>query len=583
MNNDSYYHEVKRQLDVMRALYDISVEISTRLETQKVVTSIVKHATKLLGASGSTLAICEPETNLAHIVALYNVPYTYEELILKPGASIASQVLVTGKPVIINDINDWKKDNRFSGGHKSTEAYNSILSVPLTWDGKISGALTVMGREDRMSFNKNDSQLLSLLANLASAAINNADLLSKVIQLNQQLEQKVEERTSELNRARDELKKLHAETVFLQEDERSRISRDLHDGTNQLISGTLYEIQAAESSIKNGHASQALERLDTAKSVLRQIDVENRRIISGLRPLALDTHGIFDAIKKLVEAYNNLNEAHCEFHIRGDLIRLESQVEISIYRIVQESLKNAYNHSRATSVKIIFEISRKELNVEISDNGTGFRMDQVDAGERLGLIGMRERAQIIGGNVTLESKSGEGTKISLFLPLNSDIIRSGNGHGEKKKKNRNTLRRDENKMASGDDKKPQVLVFDISEAIEELDEENVLLLVKKAIAHGISPVEILQMGIMEGLKAIGSKLDEKVYSISELLIATKMAENCISHISPYLPEGRGGKRGVVVFLSRASLIKAYAFSSSNSNIAFEISFTSIYITLLRMD
>lgn len=554
VENAKLFQEAQHQLNVMHALYDISVEISSSLDTPQTLTGIVRHAANLLNARGSTLAICEPNTNLARIIALYNVPLDYKELIMRPGASAASQVLVTGKPVIINDIQHWGTGKAVLNEEASTiqrsEPYNSILSVPLVWNGKVNGALTVMDCEERHPFNESDTQLLSLLANMASTALNNSNLYSQVLQLNQQLERKVEDRTRELNEAREELTKLHAATVYLQEEERARIARELHDGSNQLITGTLYEIQAALSGIKVGQVEGALERLETAKAVLRQIEAENRRIIAGLRPTILDTHGLIDALKKLANKYNNQNGVKCRIHISGQPVKLEPHIETSIYRIVQESLNNSAEHAEAVNVEIKLDFQPEYLQVAVIDDGAGFIINRVAAEDRMGLIGMRERAQIIGGNLELKSEPGRGTHVLLKLPLPSSSSQKEsfiNNHSvESERSNAIPIEKIRKEAYRSEDLKLISDVDEISTAIENLNEDRVYILVREAILNGISPLEILQKGIMGGLKAIGGNLESKLYSLGELLIGAKLAEDCIEILDPYLPKSTKYKRGVVV-------------------------------------
>ncbi|WP_418791608.1 GAF domain-containing protein [Phosphitispora sp. TUW77] len=412
--------ETRQQLKMMRVLHDISVDISSQLKLQEVLNAIVKQAARLLNAKGSTLAVCEPETQLAQVVALHNVPQEYEDLVFRPGVSVAGHVLATGKTIIINDNTDWATDNPDSVNRTDDfmyPPYDAILSVPLIWEGQAIGALTVVNCGERRPFTENDARFLGLLANLASVAFNNAEMYLR-------LEHKVEERTSELAEAREELAKkaeqlqqLLASTVYLQEQERTRIARDLHDGYNQLITGTLFEIQAAKECIQGGRVEAATKAMNTVKELLLQMEAENRRIITGLRPPVLESHGLEVALYWLADTCQKYCEAVCVVHVAGQPVRLPPHTETTVFRIVQESLNNVVAYAQANSVNILIDFQPEQLRVQVIDDGKGFDTKNLWMKGRMGLIGMRERAQSIGGQLDVLSNPGHGTKVMLMLPL----------------------------------------------------------------------------------------------------------------------------------------------------------------------
>lgn len=565
--------------EVMETILDIS----SRLEIQHVLNAVVRHAVRLLNAQSSTLAVCEPGTNLARVVALYNVPFEYEELVLRPGASAASHVLITGKPIIINDLRLWAEDRQLSGEGPDFECmhYDAILAVPLVWENRVMGSLTVMDRGGSRPFTDNDTRVLSLLAKLASTALNNAQLYSQVVQLNQQLEHKVEERTRELAGAQEELAKkaeqlqqLLGTTVFLQEEERARIARDLHDGSNQLITGTMYEIQAALQSMQANRPEVAAEKLQTAKALLRQINDENRRIISDLRPPILDTHGLVTALRRLAERYREYSGVKYEIKVSGQPVRLSERTETTVYRILQESLNNISAHSNAQTVEICLDFQAIQLLVLVNDDGVGFEVNIAAAKNRLGLIGMRERAQSINGRLEVQSEPGKGTNLLLEVPLASepeskisspgasdcqpeskprDISVTKNAHPVVSdiKKEHVRWEKPTSKDYSVKKQVPELAVrcpkiSMIAHAIEELQEETAFSLVHGSLDAGTNPLDILNYGVMTGLKAIGKRFESKYYFLGELLIGAKLAEACIGILETYLPKGKIPTRGVVV-------------------------------------
>jgi signal transduction histidine kinase len=302
--------------------------------------------------------------------------------------------------------------------------------VPLRWEGQVFGALMVVDRGERRPFTEDDVRVLNLFADLASIALKNAELYAQVIQFNQQLEQKVRQRTQELVKAQEELaqkaeqlQQLLAKMVRVQEEERSRIALDLHDGSNQLITGTLFEIQAAQQNIVSQHGTSAFDTLETAKRLLRQVEAENRRIISGLRPPILDAQGLVPTLKWHAATCQNLYGISCSVQVLGQPIRLSPETEIAIYRVVQESLNNIAVHAQARNAQIQINFRPACLHVVVEDDGAGFAPEAVlaTAVGQMGLIGMIERIQSIGGRAEIHSRPGQGTRLVFDVPLSSEL------------------------------------------------------------------------------------------------------------------------------------------------------------------
>jgi signal transduction histidine kinase len=426
LENAKLFRETRRQFEAMRALHDISLDITSRLESEQVLTVILKQADHLLSAQGSVLAIYKPEVNMVRNVAVYNILPEYEGVMLQLGEGAVGHVVATGEPLIVNDYRHWP--GRSSIFRNSP--YDAILGVPLQWEGQVFGALSVLDHGERRPFTEDDIRLLSLFADLASIALKNAELYTQVVQLGQQLEQKVEQRTNELVKTQEELarkaeqlQRLLAATVRIQEEERTRIAQDLHDGSNQLITGTLYEIQAAQEGIQNRRQGTVLAKLKTAKELLRQIETENRRIISGLRPLNLDVQGLVPALKQYVNTFREhcLEGVNCSIQVLGRPCRLSPEAEIAVYRIVQEALNNVAAHAQARNVCIQINFKPTWLHLVVDDDGVGFDHKSMlaTAPGQMGLIGMRERAQSIGGQIEIQSNPGRGSQIRLDVPLST--------------------------------------------------------------------------------------------------------------------------------------------------------------------
>ncbi|MBM3181735.1 MAG: HAMP domain-containing protein [Chloroflexi bacterium] len=201
-----------------------------------------------------------------------------------------------------------------------------------------------------------------------------------------------------------------------QEEERLRLARELHDDTIQAVIALKQRLQIAQKSIKDQHGRQSLNELET----LAEQTIENlRRLTRALRPIYLEDLGLVTALEMLARETSQNNHLVVEFQKIGEERRLAREVELSLYRIAQEALNNVVKHSKATraDLKIAFEIS--EIIVEVIDNGNGFiapkSPTELAPSGHFGLLGVHERADLIGARLEIESVLGEGTRLRVRL------------------------------------------------------------------------------------------------------------------------------------------------------------------------
>ena len=167
--------------------------------------------------------------------------------------------------------------------------------------------------------------------------------------------------------------------------------------------------------LKETRPKQAAKAYDAALTMLRQSHAEARRIISGVRPPILDEQGVVAAIDHLV---NEERRKGLQIAVRTSVEfgRLAPILENAVYRIAQEALTNASKHSKAKKVEVALVQQGDQLRIEIQDQGVGFKPKDV-ATNRFGLAGIRERARLLGGTATIDSKPGKGTRIVVELPV----------------------------------------------------------------------------------------------------------------------------------------------------------------------
>ena len=212
-----------------------------------------------------------------------------------------------------------------------------------------------------------------------------------------------------------------------QEEERMRLARELHDETIQAVIALKQRVQLANRSVKTESGRQALKELEN----LAENTVENlRRLTRALRPIYLEDLGLVTALGMLVRETSQTNHLQVDFNVFGAERRLSREIELALYRIAQEALNNVIHHAHAehAALQITFD---KEIKLEVTDNGTGFTVPKSPTEfapkGHFGLLGMRERADLIGGRLDVQSEAGKGTRLSVRLTVSSN-------HPKRKKK-----------------------------------------------------------------------------------------------------------------------------------------------------
>jgi signal transduction histidine kinase len=219
---------------------------------------------------------------------------------------------------------------------------------------------------------------------------------------------------------RDQLRARYVSGVIVaQEEERKRISRELHDSTSQSLTSLLVGMRALSDTCASPDIRQRVEEL---RGIAVQTLDEVRNLALQLRPSVLDDLGLPAAVERYVADYRRRSGVQVDLVIHGlDGERLTSEVETALYRIIQESLSNVARHAQATTASVLLERRDRAIRAIIEDDGRGF--DPVMAGkaeQRLGLYGIRERAELLGGTLIIESEPGRGASLFIEIPLTAD-------------------------------------------------------------------------------------------------------------------------------------------------------------------
>ena len=203
------------------------------------------------------------------------------------------------------------------------------------------------------------------------------------------------------------------------EEERMRIARDMHDGPAQSMSNLVLQAEILERLV---HKPEAIlgELQDFKNSVRNALD-ETRQLIFDLRPMTLDDLGLVPTLRKYIKEFGDKHGMNIRFNVVGEERRLPGNIEGTLFRIIQEALTNIQKHARAASAEVMLNLSRERVLTIVRDDGQGFDVPKIEANlsrnRNLGLISMRERAELERGLLELRSHPGKGTEIRVEFKL----------------------------------------------------------------------------------------------------------------------------------------------------------------------
>jgi signal transduction histidine kinase len=261
------------------------------------------------------------------------------------------------------------------------------LWVPLVVRSATIGLIAVhdkLGLDPR--FTDNDVRLAETFASRAAVAV---DLSQRI--------------------ARDALRRI----VDAQELERRRLARELHDETGQALSSILLGLKALEEKVEGDGARRAVSDVrELVVATLRDV----RRLAVELRPKVLDDFGLVPALERLTHGFAETTRIAVDLEASAITERLPPEIETAIYRIVQESLTNVVKHARAGRVSVLLTRADGSIKAVIEDDGTGFDPSATDGGG-IGLVGMRERIELLDGTLTVESSATTGTTVAVEVPV----------------------------------------------------------------------------------------------------------------------------------------------------------------------
>jgi PAS domain S-box-containing protein len=314
-------------------------------------------------------------------------PFMKDRLFWKKNPAI-QELLFTAGPIVCEDIDtdprvdgEWREYLKRKGAKR-------FLGVPLLVGGQVRGFVGIR-HPDRAAYRPEEIELTQALAHQVMLAI----------QLNEFAEQ-------------------HQRAAVFEE--RNRMARDIHDTLAQGFTGVIVQLEAAEDAFSCGCRKEANDHLHRAGELARRSLSEARRSVHALRPQALQEHNFWDALKGIIKNTTFGTALHTRFEAQGKLPELPRSWQENLLHIGQEALTNTLKYAHARNFETRLSYKAKELCLELRDDGDGFGVKERHDG--VGLTGMRERVEQMGGELKINSSHGKGTKITVALPFNGESM-----------------------------------------------------------------------------------------------------------------------------------------------------------------
>ncbi|HSM57425.1 MAG TPA: PAS domain S-box protein [Candidatus Sulfomarinibacteraceae bacterium] len=383
--------ERKEAEETMRALLRLSSKLSATLDLDVLLNMLIEEALVLTRAESGFAGLVTPEGVVTHTYYHQGIAVAIDEL-WPPGRGVPGWTIGSKAPYQTNNV---AEDELVDADFCARFGVRTLLSAPvLDNNGELLAVFEVHNKADGGGFAADDQEKLVGVAQIAAIAIQNAQSY---------------ERMRDLSR----------EIVNAQEEERRRLSRELHDSAGQLL--TALQINLAMLAGQVSEESALGEQLYEAAEMAEKAHQEIRAASHALRPPALEMVGLDATLQTLCRDFSR--QAGLQIEYAGvDVPSIPDQISISFYRFLQETLANVAKHAQASTVMVELIYENGDLRLSVEDDGVGMqrvnrRFSSVNVRGGVGLLGLRERFELIGGEVIIESARDQGTRVTACCPV----------------------------------------------------------------------------------------------------------------------------------------------------------------------
>jgi signal transduction histidine kinase len=394
------------RLDRLNALHEITLAVTSSLDLRTVLDALLEKIDFLLPYTAATVRLLNRDSLKLEPAACRNIQEKeWKEAVPKNKVSVvAGKIQAALHP---NEAEFFRK-----------QGFVSFLEVPMIAKGEMVGVLSFHTR-DQHPFTREEVEFLKTLADQAAVAIHNSRLYEQMKQRTEQLEKDMLERRlaeRELERSHEQFRGLARRMQSVREEERERIAREIHDELAQSLTAMKMDLSWLKSRLYEDQGSALTKTEDMLKLVNTTMETV-RRISTALRPAILDHLGLGAAIQWQANEFQTRTGIQCRLTVTPEDITLDRHRSTSIFRVFQEFLTNVALHANATEVNATLKREEDQLLLELGDNGRGITEKQIYDPKSLGLLGIRERVLLLFGEFNIRGITGEGTMITVRVPL----------------------------------------------------------------------------------------------------------------------------------------------------------------------
>ena len=384
------------RLKALLPLFELSKLVLSEVDEENLLDAILETATNEVQADFAQLFLRDKEGNLVRrairgLISAESLGEVVEDDVAVEVSSKLEPVIVYGEDISRLEVPD--KDR-----------YNSVgycLYVPMAARGKAIGVMAIGSIAGEASCQQSDIEFLCTLCGQGAIAIDNARLIEN------------------LQHKQAEVEGLLKKVVNTAENERLRLSLDLHDGPIQTIVASQLELKTCSLYVSRNKLDEAEAKMESTMKALGESVRDLRRIVRDLNPPSVSEEGLIAGIKEYVASVEQNDGIKCHLEVADPEGVLDTSMERGIYYVIREALTNVRKHSGASKVHVSINAGVGKLNITIVDNGRGFDTSDISSELNEGHIGirsMRERTRIMNGTIDIVSRPGEGTTVTLTVP-----------------------------------------------------------------------------------------------------------------------------------------------------------------------
>ncbi len=390
IENARLHQDVARQLRIEQRLNEVAEKITSELELDRILPKVLQIAGELIGADGGVIGLFDQEQDVIRYPYLHNLPQELVSVTVSKEAGLTGEVMAAGRPLVIEDYSTYA-----NAVPAFVEAgVTSVVGVPLASGDRTFGTLSLFSLGGTKRFSERDVAILAGIGHQAGIAVENAYLYENLRFYVQQI-------------------------TRAQEAERKRIARELHDDTIQSLVVLSRRIEALTAPGER-LPEAVIQRLQELQELTGNVIQGVRRFSQDLRPSTLDDLGLVPTLEGLTTDLIQRDGIQAALQVLGDKRRLSPEGELALFRIAQEAFNNVKRHAQATRVLTTVVFTDDAVRMTIKDDGKGFKAPahtgDLAASGKLGLIGMYERARLLGGTLVVQSEPGRGTAVVVSIP-----------------------------------------------------------------------------------------------------------------------------------------------------------------------